>query len=150
MSQGINKVTLLGNLSKDVELKATSGGKTVATLHVATNESYKDNSGQKVDKVAFHRVTVFGAQADSAAKHLVKGQQVHIEGKLDYSNYEKDGVKVYQTNIIAQNIIFLGKPSGAPKPTSTSKHTAKPQANKGFDDGYVDGPAADDDAGIPF
>jgi single-strand DNA-binding protein len=149
MSEGLNEVTLLGNLSKDVELRATGGGKSVATLNIATNESYKDSSGNKVEKVAYHRVSVFGAQADSASKHLVKGQQVYIQGKLDYSEYEKDGRKVYQTNIIAQKIIFLAKPKGKDGSTPQAKAPAKAtsKASSGFDDGYVDG---DDDGSIPF
>jgi|SRR5882672_1633926 len=149
--QGINKVSLLGNVTKEVTLRTTNGGQSVATVDLATNETYKDKSGKSVETVAFHRVTVFGAAADNAAKYLVKGQTVFVEGKLAYSSFDdKDtGKKVFKTDIIALNVIYLGKPGGAEKSNSGFKSNgngAKKYAVKD-DDGFGAGVSDDE---IPF
>lgn len=151
----LNEVTILGNLTKEVETRSTNGGKTVATLNIATNESYTNNAGEKVDTSAFHRVTAFGPQADNAAKYLTVGQQVCIKGKLSYSSFDdkETGKKVYKTDIIAQQVIFLGKPSGEKKSAPYSGDKAKGNgapkyAMKGRDDDF--GGGSDDDNSVPF
>lgn len=150
----LNEVTILGNITKAIETRATNGGKTVATLNIATNESYTNNAGEKVETPAFHRVTAFGAQADSAAKYLTVGQQVLIKGKLSYSSFDdKDnpGKKIYKTDIIALQVIFLGKPGGKSdtpfKAAPFAGNKAKPAAQSQDDNDFG---GSDDDQSIPF
>lgn len=116
----LNKVTLIGNLGSDVELRQTNGG-AVANLSVAT--SYKPKQGD--DKTEWHRVTVWGVTAENCAKYLHKGSSVYVEGRLETRSYEKDGVKKYATDVIADRVMFLdskgGKDRGsrpAPAPTA--------------------------------
>jgi|TARA_R100000084_G_C4649155_1_gene148617 single-strand DNA-binding protein len=105
----MNKVIILGNLGKDPEAKYTSSGSCITNLTVATNRKYKDASGQLQDETQWHRVVVFGKQAESCAEYLAKGRQVLVEGRIKYDKYEdKEGVTKYTTEIIAQGVQFIG------------------------------------------
>src|SRR3982751_2341112 len=111
---GVNKVILVGRLGADPEVKTINGGNTVARLSLATSENWKDKDGNKQERTEWHRVTLWGKQAEVAGKYLTKGRQVYIEGRLQTSSYEKDGVKKYSTEIVASGMQFLGdKPGGA-------------------------------------
>lgn len=115
MSRGLNKVFLLGHLGKDPELKYTPGGAAVATFNLATNENYKDKTGNEVSKTEWHRLVVWNKQAEIAAQYLKKGAQVFVEGKLQTRLWEKDGQKHYMTEIVVINFQMLGvKGDGAP------------------------------------
>jgi single-strand DNA-binding protein len=109
----VNKVILIGNLCADVELKYTPSSRAVANLRIATNEVYKDKSGERQEKTEFHRVTVWGDTAENCSKYLAKGRSVYVEGKLQTRSYEKDGQKHYSTDIIAERVVFLGGGNGA-------------------------------------
>ena len=107
MSNGYNKVQLLGNLGADPELRSTSGGQAVLKMRVATAESYLDRNKQRQERTEWHSVTVWGKRAEALAKLLSKGSRVFIEGSLHTSSYEdKSGGKRYKTEINAQNIIL--------------------------------------------
>lgn len=109
----LNRATILGNLGADPDVRFTPGGKAVATLSVATNESWKDDKGVQHERVEWHRVVVWGVQAENCGKYLAKGRQVMIEGRLTTRKWEdKDKITRYSTEIVAQNVIFLGKPEG--------------------------------------
>lgn len=108
----VNKVILVGNLGADPELKHTNGGKAVANLSIATNESFKNAAGERQDRTEWHRVTVWGEQAEVCAKYLEKGRMVYVEGKLQTRSYEKGGEKRYATEIIADKVTFLGGSGG--------------------------------------
>ena len=163
MARGINKVILVGNLGNDPDVKYTQGGMAIATLSVATTSSRKDRDGNFQEKTEWHRVKLFGKTAEVAGEYLKKGRQVYIEGRLEYGSYEKDGVKHYTTDIIADEMQMLGggdgqrsgggygedrpQRSAAPRRDSAPAQRAAPaaaaqQAGGGFDD------FADDD--IPF
>jgi len=104
----INKVIIIGNLGRDPELKQTKGGGAVCTLNIATSRTWKDKQDQKQEETEWHRVTVFGRQAESCTKYLAKGRSCYVEGRLKTSSYEKDGVKRYSTEIVANTVQFLG------------------------------------------
>jgi len=122
----VNKVFLIGNLGKEVELRNTQSGKSVAKLSVATTENYTKD-GNKEETTEWHNVIVWGSQAESCAQYLVKGQKVYVEGKIQTRSYDKEGAKVYVTEIVAQRVQFLEKPKGA-----SSEKQATTQAS--FDD----------------
>ena len=100
-SKGVNKVILVGNLGKDPEVRYTPNGKAVATLTLATSESWKDQSGQIQEKTEWHRVSMFGKLAEIAGEYLRKGSQVYIEGKLQTRKWQnKEGQDQYTTEIV--------------------------------------------------
>jgi single-strand DNA-binding protein len=107
---GINKVILIGNLGRDPELRYTQGNNAVATLNVATTRSYfNKTTNERVEETEWHRVTLWGKDAENANKYLTKGRQVYIEGRLQTRKYEdKDGVTKYSTDIVAETIQYLG------------------------------------------
>jgi len=104
-----NQVQLIGFLGNDPEIKTLESGKKLAKLRIATNESYTDEQGKKVENTSWHSVTFWGKSADIAEKYLQKGKEVVISGKLSYRDYEdKDGVKRYVTEIIGSELLLLG------------------------------------------
>lgn len=104
MSEGMNLVTLLGNLGADPELRQTHAGP-VLKMRLATTEVYFDKEQKKQQKTEWHRVTVFGRRAEGLGRFLAKGACVMVKGRLQTSSYEKDGVKHYSTEIIAEDVI---------------------------------------------
>jgi len=108
MARGINKVILVGNLGNDPEIKYTQSGQAIATLSVATTRAWKDRDGNNQEKTEWHRVKLWGKTAEIAGEYLRKGRQVYIEGRLEYGSYEKDGVKHYTTDIVADDMQMLG------------------------------------------
>lgn len=107
----LNKVQIIGNLGRDPEVRYTGTGKPVCTLNIATSEQWKDReTGDKKEAVEWHRVVVFGPQAESSNEHLKKGSPVYVEGKLQTRSWEdKDGNKRYTTEILARHVMFLGR-----------------------------------------
>lgn len=106
---GINKAIVVGYLGKDPELSETSGGNSVCRLAVATSRSWTDKkTNDKVEETEWHRISVWGKQAESCKKYLSKGRMVYVEGRLRTSSYEKEGQKHYSTEIVADTVQFLG------------------------------------------
>jgi len=109
----VNKVILVGNLGRDAELRFTPGGAAVATLNMATTEVWNDKQGQKQEKTEWHRVVVWGKQAESLQEYLVKGKQIYVEGRLQTRQWDdKDGQKRYTTEIKADRVTLLGGGGG--------------------------------------
>src|SRR5512134_2028556 len=105
----VNKVILLGNLGRDPETRYTTGGDAVTNLSIATSEQWKDKSGEKQEKTEWHRVVLFGRQAEVAGEYLKKGRSVYIEGRLQTRKYtDKDGVEKYSTEIVADRMQLVG------------------------------------------
>ncbi|CAG8863108.1 Single-stranded DNA-binding protein [Pseudomonas fluorescens] len=101
MARGVNKVILVGTCGQDPEIRYLPNGNAVTNLSLATSEAWTDKqTGQKVEKTEWHRVSLFGKVAEIAGEYLRKGSQVYIEGKLQTREWEKDGVKRYTTEII--------------------------------------------------
>ena len=110
---GINKVILVGNLGAAPEMRFTQGGQAVANLRVATTERWTDKNGQKQEATEWHRVVVWGKQAEIMAQYLTKGRQVYIEGKIRTRQWQdQQGQKRYSTEVVAQNIQMLGSRDG--------------------------------------
>lgn len=109
MAKSVNKVILIGNLGKDPELKHTSSGTAVASITVATNERFKDKSGEWQDKTEWHNVVLWQRLAEIASEYLKKGRSVYIEGRLQTRSWEdKQGQKRYTTEIVASDLVLLG------------------------------------------
>jgi single-strand DNA-binding protein len=107
---GLNKVMLIGNLGKDPEYRHMEGGVMVARFPLATSEYYKNKEGMRVEQTEWHRVVMWRGLAEAAEKiNLRKGQMVFIEGKIRSRTWEKDGVKKYETEIVADNMTLLSR-----------------------------------------
>ena len=113
----LNRCQFIGNLGSDPELKHTPSGKAVANFSLACNESFKDASGTKQERVEWVRCTAWDKTAELAAKFLSKGRQVYVEGRMQTRKYEKDGVEKFSTEIVVSNVVFLGKADGAAERT---------------------------------
>lgn len=102
----VNIAFLFGNLTRDPELRALPSGMNVCNFSVATNRVFKDRDGKKQEQTDFHNVIVFGKQADSVSKFLKKGSSVFVEGRMQTRSWEKDGKKLYCTEVIAERVQF--------------------------------------------
>ena len=140
---GINKVILLGNLGADPEVRTTAGGDAVATISIATSDSWKDkNTGEDQQKTEWHRVVFFRRMAEVVGQYLKKGSSVYIEGQLQTNSYEdkNTGEKKYSTQIVARDMQMLG---GKNNSETQSDHSNQPpsqsldmndQSPQGLDD----------------
>ena len=109
---GFNRVTLMGTLGKDAEVRTFDGGSTVATIQVAVNESYKDKqTGERKTKTEWVRVEAWGSLAEFLSNHGKKGVPFFIEGRLKTDSYEKDGKTTYSTKVVAEKILFTASKS---------------------------------------
>jgi len=105
-----NSVRLIGNLGTDPEVITLESGKKVSNISIATNESYKNNKGELIDKAEWHKVVAWGKLAEITEKHLVKGKKVAIEGKLIHRKYEdKNGEPKAVSEVLASSILMLGE-----------------------------------------
>jgi len=109
----VNKVFLVGRLTRDPEMRSTSGGQTVASLSIATNRFWKDKNGQRQDQTEFHNIVLWSRLAEIAGQYLIKGQEVYIEGRLQTRKYTaKDGTERRTTEIVAENMQLGQKSRG--------------------------------------
>ena len=105
-----NSVQLIGHVGQEPEIKNLEGGKKLANLSIATNEVYYRENGDKVEKTEWHRVTAWGKTADIIERFVTKGKEIAIGGKLSHRSYDdKDGIKRYVTEVIADEVLLLGK-----------------------------------------
>ena len=105
-----NTVQLIGHVGQGPEVKSLEGGKKLANISIATNEVYYKENGDKVEKTEWHRVTAWGKTADIIEKYVTKGKEIAIEGKLTHRSYDdKDGVKRFITEVVANEVLLLGK-----------------------------------------
>lgn len=148
MARGVNKVILVGTLGKDAEVRFSQSGSAIATASLATNESWKDKNGEKMERTEWHRIKFFGKLAEIAGEYLKKGGQVYIEGALRTEKYtDKQGVERYSTDIIADQMQMLGgKPDGDRSQRDESERPARSQAQAASN---AD-PFPDDGEEIPF
>ncbi len=136
----VNKVILIGNLGQDPEKRVTGGGQTVCTFSIATTDRWSDKGGQPQERTEWHRIVVWGPQAENCAQYLSKGRQAYIEGRLQTRQWEdKEGNKRQTTEVVAQRVQFLGGPKGTDT-TTTSARSASTEATPGFDAGADDVP----------
>lgn len=137
---GVNKVILVGNLGGDPELKHLDSGSVVANFTVATNEKWKDKQGEYQERTEWHRLVAWGKLAEICGQYLSKGKQVYIEGRLQTREWDKDGEKRYTTEIVANNMVILGRVGDPVEGTAKAEPAEDP------------GPTASDLAGddLPF
>jgi single-strand DNA-binding protein len=125
----LNKVMLLGRLTRDPEVRTTTSGTMVATLGLATNSSYKDSSGQRQEKAEYHDVVVWSKLAEIAQQYLSKGRRVFVEGRLQTRDWTgTDGVRKFKTEIVAENLIMLDGPKGNDAGYSAAGNSGAPHA----------------------
>lgn len=148
----MNHVTLIGNLARDPELRATSGGKSVCNFTLAVNRRFTNQQGER--EADFIPVVVWGAQADACGRYLTKGRKAAVEGGIQVRSYAaQDGSKRYATEVVASSVEFLsaqdrggGGQGSAPAPTATQSGARQPKPVQDSMDLY---PVADDDE-LPF
>lgn len=105
-----NTVQLIGHVGQEPEIKTFDGGKKLANLTIATNDSYKNDKGEKVEQTEWHKVVAWGRTADLIEKYVTKGLQIGIEGKLTHRSYDdKNGEKRYITEVVVNEVLLLGK-----------------------------------------
>ena len=104
----VNRVLLIGNLGRDPELKYFDDGSAVCNFSIATSRTWKNRDGEKQEETEWHRIAVFAKLAEVCGEYLKKGRTVYIEGRLRTRQYEKDGVTHYTTEIVAEEVKFLG------------------------------------------
>lgn len=123
----LNKVILIGNLTRDPELKAIASGNKVCTFGIATNRVYKDSNGVKQEKTDFHNIVVWGKTAENVATYMRKGNQILVEGRLETRSWDDatTNTKKYRTEIIADTIQFGSKNS-----SNSSSGSNTPQGEK--------------------
>jgi len=150
MARSVNKVILVGNLGQDPDVRTTPQGTPVASINIATSESYKDKSGNWQDNTEWHRVTLWDYLADSASRNLKKGSKVYIEGKLQTRSYEKDGITRYVTEIRAVQLVLLdpSSNSGSYEGGGSPSYNQESKAQNGITE--EDLLSEDDDDDIPF
>lgn len=123
----VNKVMLIGNLGADPEKRFLGSGQAVCNFRIATTEHWKDKQGNKQERTEWHRIVVYGPQAEACEKYLAKGRQVYVEGSVRNRQWEdQQGQKRYITEIIAQRVQFLGGPGGGERTAKKPVEEAEP------------------------
>jgi len=126
----LNKVMLIGNLTRDPESKSTTTGRTVTTFSIATNRMWSDQDGQKQQKTEFHNIVAWGKIGDICAQYLKKGGIVYVEGRLETRSWDgQDGVKRYKTEIVLENM-QMGPRVGGGGNTQSSPSQSDPTPTK--------------------
>jgi single-strand DNA-binding protein len=139
---GLNRVTALGNLGADPELRMTQGGQGVLNLRLACSETYLDKEKKKQERTEWVSVTVWGKRGEGLAKILKKGDRILVEGSLRTSSYEdRDGNKRYKTEVVAREVLLQGSPGGKRERPSEPAREEQPLDGPGF---------GGDDDDIPF
>lgn len=111
MASSLNKALVIGNLTRDPELRQTANGQPVCSFSVATNRYWKDQSGERQEKTEYHNIVAWGRLAEICAQYLRKGRKTFVEGRLQTRDWEgQDGVRRYRTEIVAENMILLDRP----------------------------------------
>ena len=131
----LNKAIIMGNLTRDPEVKALPSGMPVTNFSLATNRSYKDKEGNKQEDAEFHNIVVFGKQADSCGQYLKKGQEALVEGRIQTRSWEgEDGKKNYRTEIVGESVTFGRKGDSDQASPSDNVSQAKPEeSDEGID-----------------
>ena len=124
----LNRSTLLGRLTQDLELKQTPGGKYVVSTSMVTNEVFTDQAGQKQENADFHNLVIWGKLAENLEKYAKKGSRIYVEGKLKTRTWDKDdGTKAYRTEVLVSSFILLDSKGNAQSTPSETKKTEPQQ-----------------------
>lgn len=145
----VNKVILVGNLGADPEIRSTQGGDTVCSLSVATSEKWQDKRGDPKEHTEWHKIVVWGKQAEACAKYLAKGRQVYVEGKIRTEKWtDQSGTDRWTTKIIADTVRFLGSTVGDTGRSNAGRDDERPRG--GNAGGRREQSPSLDDDDIPF
>lgn len=164
MSRSLNKVTLIGNVGADPEVRSTNGGNRVATFSLATSRAWNDASGAKQEKTEWHRCVVWNSKvstlADIVERYVKKGDKLYVEGRIEYRQWQdKDGQTKYSTEINVRELIMLGSARGgdaegtrSARAPAAAKAKAGAPAGAGAGDDFEEFPGAlqDEDDDLPF
>lgn len=138
----LNKVFLIGNLTRDPEVRYTPSGAAVGDIGLAVSRRYKGNDGESREETCFVNITVWGRQAETCAEYLKKGRPVMVEGRLRYEEWEKEGKKYNKLVVVAERVQFLGSREGGGGGGGQSGGSDAPED--------VGGAPAGDDENLPF
>lgn len=126
MAGSLNRVMLIGRLGRDPEIRHSPSGQPVANFSIATDESYTSRDGQKVDRTEWHKIVVWGKQAEFCGNYLTKGRLVYIEGSISTRKWQdKDGAEKYTTEIKADRVVGLDSNQGAASPAPQQEYTGR-------------------------
>ena len=144
MSRSLNKVTLIGNLGADPEVRTTSGGGRVATFSLATSRNWTTPSGEKQEKTEWHRCVVWNSKvstlADVVERYLKKGDKAYVEGRIEYRQWtDKEGQTRYTTEINVRELIMLGSRQGGDFDGETGSRSRAPARSASGQGGEFDG-----------
>jgi len=140
----VNKVIIVGNLGSDPELRYTADGRGVVTMRIATNERFTDRDGNPRERTEWHRIVVWGKQAENCNQYLSKGRQVYVEGRLQTREWEdRDGNRRFTTEVVADRVVFLSGASGERGPRTGSYSNSGPRAGGAESGGFPQQPGAD-------
>ena len=149
MSEGLNRVMLLGNLGQDPELRMSGAGQPILKMRMATSETYLDKNKVRQERTEWHSIVVFGKRAEALSKFLTKGARLFVEGGIRNSSYDdKEGIKRYHSEIVANNIILNPKGGDSRSGAGTHREASAPTGGGGFDDADYGGREGDDDIGF--
>lgn len=128
MARSFNQVVLMGNLTRDPELRTTPNGTSVCSFSLALNRSYKDASGEWTEATDFIDIVAWAALGERVAQYLTKGRPALVSGRLQSRSWEQDGVKRSKVEVVAQDVTFLGGPAGGSSAPSGTDDTADASA----------------------
>jgi len=149
----LNKALIIGNLTRDPELKAIPSGIKVCSFSVATNRVWKDKNGARQEAADYHNVVVFGRQAETVAQYMKKGSQVMVEGRMQTRSWDDaaTNTKKYRTEVIADRVQFGTTGASGPSSSSSAPKSAQPQEDNSNDLDTIDYPEEQINAeDIPF
>ena len=146
----LNRVLLIGNLTKDPELRYTPSGTPVANLRLAVNSSFKDQAGQRKEETCFITIVVWSKQAEICTQYLKKGRSVFVEGRLIYRSWEAEGKTRSTMEVRADRVQFLGPPAGAPAAREPVEGGEPVEHVRVEEPGVEAVPEAGGDADVPF
>ena len=134
MARGVNKVILIGNLGADPEIKRIPSGATVANVNLATNDSWTDKSGNKQERTEWHHLVLWNKLAEIVEQYLKKGSMIYCEGRIQTRQWEKDGAKMYTTEIAVTDMQMLDGRSDGGGSQSDQSRAPQQQSEPDFDD----------------
>jgi len=147
----LNKALVIGNLTRDPELKSLPSGVQVATFSVATNRVWKDKDGAKQESADYHNIVVFGRQAETTSQYLKKGSSCLVEGRMQTRSWESDGQKKYRTEIVADRVQFGPRREGGDSNAKTNNTSNQNDDSNNNEGGGIDYPEEEiNPEDIPF
>jgi len=126
----LNRATIIGNLTRDPELKSIPSGVKVASFSVATNRVWYDQNRQKQEATDYHNIVAFGKQAETIAQYMKKGSSIYVEGRLQTRSWEQDGKKNYRTEIITEKFQFGPKAGGSSSSNTSSSFNSPAKSDE--------------------